>query len=144
VLVQTIFAPVLISGVLYYLFRPFVHWMSKKMPRILAILIIYLGMGSLFTLLVMLIGPELQTQFKSLSKNIPTLINEFNQWFIQIQHTEIVSRFLEGTNISLEELFNRFGEYATGVASMVGTSISNVIGIVTNIVLVVVIIPFIL
>lgn len=46
VLVRTLFTPIIIAGILYYLTRPIVDFLSKKIPRPLAVVIMYLsGIG---------------------------------------------------------------------------------------------------
>ncbi|WP_332629356.1 AI-2E family transporter [Halalkalibacter flavus] len=144
VLVQTLFAPIILAGVLYYLLRPFVNLLAKKLPRAIAILILYLGAVGLITALVLLIGPELQKQFHSFTRNMPIFINEIRDMFINLQANEYVSRFQEGENFSLEEITMEFANYLNNFVSNLGHNIATFIGFIANALLIIVIIPFVL
>ncbi|KHF38440.1 AI-2E family transporter [Halalkalibacter okhensis] len=144
VLVQTLFAPVILAGVLYYLLRPFVNLLAIKLPRAIAILILYLAAIGIITSLVLLIGPELQKQFHSFTRNMPVFINEIRDMFINLQANEYVSRFQEGENFSIEELSMEFANYLNNFVSNIGHNIASLIGFIANALLIIVIIPFVL
>ncbi|WP_088103614.1 AI-2E family transporter [Halalkalibacter urbisdiaboli] len=144
VFVQTLFAPIILAGVLYYLFRPFVNLLAKKIPRGIAILILYLSVVAFFTALVFIIGPELQQQFNSLARNMPVFINEIRDMFIHLQENEYVSRFQESENFSLEEITARFANYLNEIFSAIGSNVAYFIGFIANVIIILVIIPFVL
>ncbi|GAE35393.1 AI-2E family transporter [Halalkalibacter akibai] len=144
VLVQTLFAPVILGGVLYYLLRPFVNILSLKLPRTLAILILYLGVVGVVTAFVLLIGPELQIQFYSFTRNMPVFINEIRDMFISLQENEYVSRFQESENFSLEEITLDLANYLNNIISNIGHNIAGFLGFIANALLIIVIIPFVL
>jgi predicted PurR-regulated permease PerM len=144
VLVQTLFAPIVLAGVLFYLLRPFVNLLSKKMPRSLSILILYLTAIGLITTLVLIVGPELQSQFTSLTMNWPQFMNEIRGMIIAVQENEYISRFQESENFSLEDITSRLEEYLTGIMSSIGSNVASLIGIIANIIIIMIIIPFIL
>ncbi len=144
VLVQTLFAPIIIAGVLYYLARPFVNLLSKKIPRGLSIFILYLSAIALFSLFIFLLGPELQRQFNSLVRNTPYFVNDIRAYVIQLQQTEWFARFQVTESFSLEGIITRFGSYINEFVSALGTNIAALIGVITNIIIVIIIIPFVL
>ncbi|MFR9705043.1 AI-2E family transporter, partial [Aeromonas sanarellii] len=70
--VSTLFFPVLISGFLYFLFIPIVRLLEKiKIPKALAIIILYAIFVGLVTLLGALVGPALSKQVTDLADNMP-------------------------------------------------------------------------
>ncbi|OLS39553.1 AI-2E family transporter [Alkalihalophilus pseudofirmus] len=144
VLVQTLFAPIVLAGVLFYLLRPFVNLLSKKLPRSISILILYLMAIGLITSLILLVGPELQRQFTSLTRNWPTFMNEIRNMIIAIQENEYISRFQESENFSLEEITSNLEEYMTNIMSSIGSNVASFIGFIANVVIVLIIIPFVL
>ncbi|MDQ0178311.1 AI-2E family transporter [Bacillus chungangensis] len=144
VLVQTLFAPILISGVLFYLLRPIVDLLSKKIPRGMSILILYLGFIGLITIVVLAIGPELQKQFNLLIENFPTFANEVQRWAEQVQEQEWFERFLENDFMSLEDITAYISTYLTQITKNIGSTVTSTIGFIANIVIVLVIIPFVL
>ncbi|HHY21654.1 MAG TPA: AI-2E family transporter [Bacilli bacterium] len=145
VFVQSLFAPIILAGVLYYLLRPVVNLLSKWIPRGISILIIYLSAISLVTLLVLLIGPELQAQFNGLIDDMPYYTNELREMFRTLQENEWIARFQQSEGIpTLDELIANAGIYFNNILSTIGTNLASFIGFVTNIVLIIAIIPFIL
>ena len=59
--ITTLFFPILISGILFFIFNPIVRLLEKKIPRTLAILLIYLVfiglIAFMFTAIGLLISP---------------------------------------------------------------------------------------
>ncbi|WP_096189440.1 AI-2E family transporter [Evansella halocellulosilytica] len=145
VFVQTLFFPFLIAGVLYYLLRPVVNFLHKrKLPKVLSILLIYLGLIGVITGLVFLVGPILQRQFTNLVENFPGLVNELNKLFIEVQNNEWFARFQETENFSLQELTDNLMGYLREGFDIFTTSLTSLIGAVTNFVIMIIIIPFVL
>ncbi|ARK31526.1 AI-2E family transporter [Halalkalibacter krulwichiae] len=144
ILVQTLFAPIVLAGVLYYLLRPFVRLLSIRIPRTLAILILYLSVLGLLTAAFLIIGPELQKQFYSFTRNMPVFINEIRDMFISLQENEYIARFQEGENFTFEEITMELANYVNNIFSNIGHNLANFIGFVANALIIVVIIPFVL
>ncbi|UOE93227.1 AI-2E family transporter [Alkalihalobacillus sp. LMS39] len=144
VLIQTLFAPIILAGVLYYLFRPFVNLLAKKMPRSLAILLLYIIVAAVLTFLFLLVGPELQKQLNSFMKNIPHLMNEIRTLINNLQQNEYLSRFQLNENFSFEQISSELTTTINNVLSTIGTNLASFIGFITNAVLIVIIIPFVL
>ncbi|WP_026675452.1 AI-2E family transporter [Alkalihalobacterium bogoriense] len=144
VLIQTLFAPIILAGVLYYLFRPFVNLLAKKMPRSLAILLLYIIVAAVLTFLFLLVGPELQKQLNSFMKNIPHLMNEIRTLINNLQQNEYLARFQLNENFSFEQISSELTTTINNVLSTIGTNLASFIGFITNAVLIVIIIPFVL
>ena len=67
---QTIFIPLLIGGVLFYLSRPLQKWLeSVKFPRWASIISVFIVIGLLGWLFYALIGPPLTKQANALVEN---------------------------------------------------------------------------
>jgi predicted PurR-regulated permease PerM len=144
ILVQTLFAPIILGGVLFYLLRPFVNLLSIRLPRTIAILILYLGVVGFVTALIFIIGPELQKQFYSFARNMPVFINEIRDMFISLQENEYVSRFQETENFSIEEIMMELANYLNNSIANIGQNIAGFLGFIANALIILVIIPFVL
>jgi predicted PurR-regulated permease PerM len=144
VLVTALFGPIVLGGIFYYLLRPLVNFLAKKMPRPAAILIIYLVVIGIFTGVIFYVGPILQRQINSLIDNTPQLIENFRDALLNLQQNEWVSRFQNGERFSLEDITNRLTDYLNEAASTLGSNLMNIISTVTNIVVLVILIPFVL
>lgn len=143
VIIQTLFTPFLVAGVLYYLFRPLVSFLeSKKVNKSLGILLIYFVAASIIFLIVYNLGPILQKQMTSLIDNAPYLLESARLKIIELQHNEWLSRFQ--TNGKLINLTDQVYKYLSYSLSNIGTNVVNFIGLVTNIVTVLLMVPFIL
>ncbi|GGA55805.1 UPF0118 membrane protein YueF [Kroppenstedtia guangzhouensis] len=143
VLVQTLFFPFLLSGVLYYLFRPVVTFFEKRgVARIYSILLIYLLFIGLMILLVFLIGSPLQEQITTLVKNSDDLIAKLGDNLVKLKQNPYVGIYFEQQN--LEKLIQDITDYLSSSASTIFTNIANFIGLLTNIIVVFVTVPFIL
>ncbi|WP_239575233.1 AI-2E family transporter [Geomicrobium sediminis] len=144
ILIQTVFAPLALAGVLFYLFRPVVKLLARKMPKVLAITVIYLVFIGLMTLLVILVGPEIQRQFYSLVDVAPRFINQAQNWFNDFMQSDIMQRFQENETFSLEEIIQNVGNYLSDAFADIGSNIASFIGAITSAVIVIAIVPFIL
>ncbi|WP_100399689.1 AI-2E family transporter [Bacillus sp. FJAT-44742] len=145
VLIQTLFAPIILAGVLYYLGRPVVKVLSRRMPRVAAILLLYLGGAGLISFLIYLIGPELQRQFYSFVNNVPFFINEIRYMIIELQNNEWINNFIEqNEELSIEELTRQAAEYLNDFAGQLGSNLASLFGAIANFLIIIVIIPFIL
>ncbi|WP_416151301.1 AI-2E family transporter [Salipaludibacillus sp. HK11] len=142
---QTMFIPFLIAGVLFYLLRPIVNVLhKKKVPKPIAILAIYLGAISIFSLFILLIGPVLQTQVTRLIESAPMLFEEFSKLIIQIEDSDWYASFQNTGDFSIEEIMNNLTNYLTDALNFITSNIASFIGGVINFVLIFVVVPFVL
>ncbi|WP_456274476.1 AI-2E family transporter [Bacillus sp. AK031] len=144
VLVTALFGPIVLGGILYYLLRPLVNFLSRKIPRPLSILLIYLAAAGLVAGVIFYIGPILQRQVNSLINNTPDIIQNLREALLNLQQNEWVSRFQQGERFSLEDLTNRLTAYLDTVVSTIGSNFMNIISTVTSIVILIILIPFVL
>jgi predicted PurR-regulated permease PerM len=67
-----IFPPLLVAGLLYYLFRPLVRWVKKlKLPSTVAILVVLLGFITIFALIGTYASSIISKQFGLLIHDLP-------------------------------------------------------------------------
>ncbi|MEH6904635.1 AI-2E family transporter [Neobacillus drentensis] len=144
-LVQTLFFPFLIAGVLYYLFRPLVSYLQlKRVPRVLSILLIYLLAAALIALLVYFVGPILQKQINSLIENIPVFLESVQEKIAEIQHNEWIQRLYENNRFNFEKGTDSISKKVPSGLAFIGSNIMDFIGFLTRIMTVLVTVPFIL
>lgn len=144
-LVQTLFFPFLIAGVLYYLFRPLVNYLQlKNVPRTLSILLIYLLFGLLLTLLFSLGGPVLKEQMKSFVDSAPQLIEDIQDKVTELQQSKWNNHLREYDSVDLEKASEAITKSVSTSLSAIGTNVMNIIGVLASIVIVFATVPFIL
>lgn len=77
---KTIFMPILIAGVLFYISKPLQSILEKrKVPRWGSMTIIFALLVGLIWVAVSIIGPPIVDQVNNLTNNLPSLINDSNR-----------------------------------------------------------------
>ncbi|SFF94324.1 AI-2E family transporter [Sporolactobacillus nakayamae] len=144
VLFTSLAAPLVISGLLYYLLRPLVRGLMRlKIPKIVAILIIYLVCVGLITLLAFNVGPLLYSQFLSLINSMPGLVQQLSEQLINFQQSEIFSK-MHLDEIPYLDFANRFSKSLSTMATSIGNNVLSIIQSITGTVLIIATVPFIL
>ncbi|MDG5789195.1 AI-2E family transporter [Evansella sp. AB-P1] len=145
VFMQTVFIPFLIAGVLFYLLRPIVNLLHKqKVPKGIAILLIYIALIGVLTGVIFLIGPILQRQVMNLVDNMPYLINELQNLIIKIQEIEWIAQFQESENFSIEQISETITSNLARSVDFITSNVASFVGAITNAVLMIILIPFML
>ncbi|MFE4898582.1 AI-2E family transporter [Peribacillus butanolivorans] len=78
-IITAMFFPIIVAGLLYYILRPVVNFLTKFIPRTVSIFIVFLvifgiiGTGSYFGI------PVVMDQFQKLSANLPSKVKEFSK-----------------------------------------------------------------
>lgn len=145
VLVQTLFAPIVISGVLFYLFRPLVNMLvARRIPKSLSILIVYLLFALLVTMIVIFVAPILQRQFTELINSLPALIQTVIEKGQELASSEWFTRFTDSFNVDFNSLSEKVSDYLVIGLNVISANFKSVIGFVANVFLLIVTVPFIL
>ncbi|WP_411953925.1 AI-2E family transporter [Alkalibacillus sp. S2W] len=143
VLFQTLFIPIIIAGILYYLIRPLVDFASKYIPRPLSVLIVFLTGIGIVTGLIMLIAPELERQFNNLANSLPDLIDDANQMLLNIQASDWFSR-ISPEEDAITNFFNNLESNLDQILSQIASQITEYIGLIANVLITIIVVPFIL
>ncbi|WP_410514620.1 AI-2E family transporter [Paenibacillus sp. BR2-3] len=140
-IIKLLLVPMMLSGFMYYLLRPLVNYMEKKkINRTLSILLLYLAIIGLFILFWALVWPTLQEQIQNFMKNAPYLVQGLQDQFNQLRKTPVLSRFFQGES----DLATRLSEYLNNAITWVTNSMSNLITVISGIVVVIATLPIIL
>lgn len=143
IFITTLFFPILIAGFLFFLFNPIVKTLEKrKVPKSLAIILLYVVFLGLLSLLGAYIGPAISKQVTDLINNMPVYFTEVRNFVQDISQSVWFTWAME--QINLEEIGNSIQEYITTVTSGLTKSVSSIFNVVTNVTLVIVTVPFIL
>ncbi|MCO7176659.1 AI-2E family transporter [Sporolactobacillus kofuensis] len=144
VLFTSLAAPLIISGLLYYLLRPLVRGLVRlKIPKVIAIIIIYLIVIGGITLLILSFGPVLYNQFLSLITTMPGLIQQLGDQLVNFQQSELFSK-MHLDEIPYLDFANRFSKSFSTMVTAIGNNVLSIIQSVTGTVLIIVTVPFIL
>lgn len=128
-LIRDIVAILFFSIILVSILEPWVLWLNRrKVPKGLAVFLIYLILVAIVSMVVMLIIPPIVEQFTQLTANFPLYWNKFisgisglgailNQYGI----TQGAESYLKSQNLSLAQtggLFSRVGGFFAGIFSL--------------------------
>ncbi|WP_407371020.1 AI-2E family transporter [Carnobacterium sp.] len=137
--------PVILAGVLYYLVNPLVDWMErKKIPRLLGITWIFIVIGALIVWGITTLIPIIQEQTISIIENWPiywnNIVSQIDSWL----RSDVLSEFQTRLSDFNTNIMSNVSEQADGVVNSTFASIGSVVGAVTNIVIAIITMPFIL
>ncbi|MBB6730072.1 AI-2E family transporter [Cohnella zeiphila] len=133
--------PILLSAIFYYLLRPPVRYLEKQLKsRTFAIVFVFLVLAGVLALAGVLIAPLVRDQFESLTNNLPELIKLGEQQVQLLQQNEWAARYLKEHQIDLSA---KIPEMINRIVSSTGNAVNGVIGFVSNVVLLLSTVPFI-
>ncbi|MCJ8006561.1 AI-2E family transporter [Lederbergia wuyishanensis] len=144
IIVKTLFPPILLAGVLYYILRPAVNFLSRKIPRTLSIVIMFIAIAGLATGAVLLIGPELQKQFNLLIENIPAYAQNIQIWATSLTEKNWFVQFQQSNYFSVEKFTDQFEQNASMILQGFGSKIAGTVGFIANMVMIFALVPFVL
>lgn len=139
----TMFSPILISGFLFYCFKPIVTFLEKKgISKTWGATIVLLLLVGIIVVSISSIIPSLVKQLVSLTKSAPAFIKEVETWANEMSRHPMLQNvdfqsYLDKWNISIGNVVQTT---INGLSSGIGSFVSSIAGIV----MLVVTVPFIL
>lgn len=148
---QTLFAPFLIAGFLFYLLNPLVKMLMKirikkfKVKRPLAITVVFLLLVSVLGLIISFFIPRLIEQIKSLVIGLPGYLSELQRFLTNLFNNSHIDWLQK---IDLHSYMSKFEGSLTSILRKfilsLTTSLGSVIGTITSVTVTLVTVPFIL
>lgn len=140
-IINLLLVPMMLSGFMYYLLRPIVNYLgTKNVNRGLSVLLIYFVFAGLFVLFWVLVWPTLREQIQNFIENTPYLVEGIQNQFNQLRNDPTFSRFFSGES----DVTTSLTEYVNNAITWVTNSMSNLIAVVSNIVVLIATLPIIL
>ncbi|NOU91781.1 AI-2E family transporter [Paenibacillus sp. LMG 31456] len=144
-IIQTLFTPLLIAGILFYLLRPLLNILIKrKVPISLSILLIYFVIVFVVIILIIIVGPMIKVQFTSLINDLPMIIENAVAKGYELAKRDWFAQFIHSFNLDPEKISQNAAAYSIKLLNLVASNLSSFIGFITNLFILVVMIPFIL
>jgi predicted PurR-regulated permease PerM len=145
IFISTIFFPILITGFLYFLLNPVVNFLErKKLPRAVAILIIYVVFGGLLVLAVGSLVPAISKQATELANDLPVFANKTTDFLYDVAQSSEFKEFRDEQREMIDTVQDRVIEYANTLPNKLTNGLRGFFGIVTNIAIILVTVPFLL
>ncbi|KGX91930.1 membrane protein [Pontibacillus halophilus JSM 076056 = DSM 19796] len=145
VFIETVALPVILAVVAYYLLIPLISLLEKfGMRRIYSILLILSLVAGLITLLIFLLLPFLEKQFLSLAEELPQyviqLVENVDAWFKNSIFSNYYNNMFQDVEGILSQLPNTMSTYASNTLDGITTFITTI----TDVIIAIVTLPFIL
>ncbi|ETT65793.1 MULTISPECIES: AI-2E family transporter [Paenibacillus] len=146
VLLHTVAAPLLLSGIAYYLLNPLVDRLEKRsrVKRAYGIVILYLIIMGIITLVLLMVIPIIRTQLMGLIDNFPVYSEQIQEEFLQLTGSELFNKIQSSVGTDLSDITSKVTTWATTFLNNAVSGVGSFVGTLTEIVLAVVTTPFIL
>ncbi|SFA71821.1 MULTISPECIES: AI-2E family transporter [unclassified Bacillus (in: firmicutes)] len=135
-LVASIFFPILVTGLFYYILRPIVTWLSKYMNKTISILIVFLFLFLGGYVFFYYMGTIIGEQITQLSDKFPEQVEEISQ-----ESKEMVkgNNFAKDALIKLEQ---RANAYSRSFYKIMENNIGSILSALTGVATVLTVVPF--
>lgn len=150
VLISTIVFPLIVATIAYYLLRGIVRIMNEKLkiPRVWAILLLFLILIGILTTLVVVIYPFLKGQFQDLIKDFPIYFKKLLLDIDEFLRNSIFAPYYTELDVNItklvEQKIQEISSFLTLTISSLAVGITNFISAFAGFVLSLVTVPFIL
>ena len=145
VFVSTLFFPILIAGFLFFLLNPVVDFLErKKVPRIMAILFIYVIIIGFVILIIESLLPSISKQFASLSMALPGYANKTINYFNDLSNSSQFKWLINAQQNLFQSFEKKLISFANTLPETITYSITNMVGVIANIAVILATVPFLL
>ncbi len=131
IIAGTIFVPLLLGGVLFYLTRPILYFLEKRgLPKWASIISIILAIVLVFWLFYVMIGPMVTKQVNSLVDNAPEIVEDVENYAQYLLDQR--SRLPDSIQEQINGMTSSIGDWASNIGSVLLSFITGLIsGLVT-------------
>ncbi|WLR51179.1 AI-2E family transporter [Bacillus tianshenii] len=132
-----IMLPLILSGLFYYLLRPSVYQLSKKLSRTLSVLSVFLLLIGILFLVGFFVGPTFSQQFQELTNKFPEQVKELSK-----ETKDAMNK--EQSPMSFYELKSKAGELGGKFFSYLDELLPKFLKVLTTVLVSIITAPFIL
>lgn len=146
VLLHTVAAPLLLSGIAYYLLNPLVDRLERRsgVKRAYGIVILYLLIAGIITLVLLTVIPIIRTQLVGLIDNFPKYSDQIQEQFWDMTGSKLFGQIQENVGTDFTDITSRVTTWTTSFLNNALDGVGSFVGALTEVVLAVVTTPFIL
>ncbi|KNH15677.1 membrane protein [Priestia megaterium] len=145
IFIKTIALPIILAGICFYLFNPLVDFLERKgVKRIISILVLYIVIIGALAIIISSVIPPLKNQVDRLIDNIPELTHDVQHAVTNLSNNQYVEQGLQSANTDLDKISKDASKHLSKYVSGFSSGIVNFVGTITEIILSVAVLPFIL
>ncbi|HFI0795924.1 TPA: AI-2E family transporter [Streptococcus suis] len=143
--IEIILLPMLLTGLLYYLLNPIVDWLEQyKISRTAAISVLFVLIGLLLVWGLAVAIPSIQEQVTSFAQNLPSNIQRIESQLTTLLENEQFEQFRPTALDMLNKVNDQIISYAQKFSSSAVNWASSLISTASQIIVAILIMPFIL
>ncbi|BBI33031.1 AI-2E family transporter [Cohnella abietis] len=143
-ILAALFVPIVLSGMIYYIFRPPVQLLAKRLPLGLSILIVYLAVFGVIFVFSWLIWPPIREQSLTLVNNFPQIIESIKEWLASLQENQWFQNISKDETFSTENLSSQLSTMIGDLLNSIVGSVRSVFNMIMNFFLLIGLVPFII
>jgi predicted PurR-regulated permease PerM len=145
VFISTLFFPILIAGFLFFLLNPVVNFLhQKKVPRYIAILVLYVAVIGIVVVIVDNLVPSINKQFTALASQLPVYAKRTINYFNNMAQTSEFKWTLNAQQNLIKSFEQKLIGYANSLPETITYSITNIVGVIANVAVILATVPFLL
>ena len=145
IFVTTLFFPIIISGFLFFLLNPFVQFLHRrKLPKTLAIIVIYIIVIGVIVLVMGNLIPMISKQITAFVNDVPSYYNKTMIFLNELSKTDQFKWVMTQEYFSIGNIVEELKDFAATIPTQITNSISGIIGVVANITVTIITVPFLL
>ncbi|MCD9020904.1 AI-2E family transporter [Cohnella silvisoli] len=145
VILETVFLPFLLTGVAFYLLNPIVDYLERqKVRRVYSIVALYLVIITVITLVVMKVVPLLSEQISSLIVEFPNYSKGAQLKFEELIGSEFFNQLQSTLGFDTTKLVDDFSGRVSSILSNTWSGLGSLVGRITETVLAIITVPFVL
>lgn len=143
--IEALFFSFLISGALYYITLPLVDRLqSRKVPRPIAITLVFMLLIGLAVLVVLIVGPVLQAELVKLVDGIPEKIEQAQRLLEALEESGLFAELQDLGTYNIDDITDQLAGMLTRTVTGIFTSIAVLFDFAAGIFMTIVIVPFLL
>ena len=136
--IASMFFPIIVAGLLYYILRPVVNLLTEFIPRSASIFTVFLIIFSMIGMVSYFGSPVIVDQFQKLSENLPSKVKEFSK------ESEVMIEKNDFGMVNMEELKEKAVTHLKDYSEKLIVNVHTIFSTITSVLTVLVITPFIL
>lgn len=137
--------PIVMAGILYYLINPVIDWLEKKkVPRTIGITIVFIIIIGLIVWGVAILIPLMQKQTMSFIENWPSYWKRANSEIDHWLRSDFLSQLQNQISSANEDLVKSVTGQLNNMVNSTFSGLGSVVGAVTNVLVAIITMPFIL
>jgi predicted PurR-regulated permease PerM len=141
VVVKVLLLPFVMSMICYYLLRPVVNFYeARRIKKSHSVVILFIFLFGLAALIIILIAPVIQNQINNLVSNLPDIIQSADTQIVKLQENKWVGEYFTNHPVAIS---SKVAEYANQMASNIGNAFNGMLGFISDVVIILSTVPFI-